>query len=245
MPEWLYVLILASVTALATGLGPLPLIWLEDSDRRLLSHGTAIASGLMLSASFNLVHEGVSTGPWRTVGGMVLGLVLIYVSDRLLEDRDLEVAELDGAGAVKALIFLGVMTLHSFAEGISVGVAFGGGQTFGLIIAIAIAVHNIPEGLAIGVSMVPRGMPWWKASLWSVFSSLPQPLLAVPAFFFVETFRPALPVGLGLAGGAMIWMVVAELLPDALEDADPLPIAATTTVSVAAMTAFQTLLEGI
>ena len=245
MPEWLLVLILATITALATGLGPLPLIWIKKEDKRLLAHGTAIAAGLMLSASFNLVSEGVSAGPWRTVGGLIVGLVLIYLSDRWLEDRELEVADLEGAGAVKALIFLGVMTIHSFAEGISVGVAFGGGQSFGILIAVAIAVHNIPEGLAIGVSMVPRGMPWWKASLWSIFSSLPQPILAVPAYLFVETFRPALPVGLGLAAGAMIWMVVAELIPDALEEGERMPIAATVTMSVAAMTAFQAAFSGI
>jgi|SRR5690554_3756441 len=174
MPEWLLVLGLATITALATGLGPLPLIWVKKDNKKLLAHGTAIAAGLMLSASFNLVNEGVATGAWRTVGGMLLGLLFIHFSDRWLEGRDIEIANLKGAGATKALIFLGVMTLHSFAEGISVGVAFGGGQTFGIFIALAIAVHNIPEGLAIGVSMVPRGMPWWKASLWSIFSSLPQ-----------------------------------------------------------------------
>lgn len=245
MPEWLLVLALATLTALATGLGPLPLICVKKDNKTLLAHGTAIAAGLMLSASFNLLTEGASTGLWRTVGGLLLGLAFIYLSDRWLEGRDIEFAELQGAGAAQALIFLGVMTLHSFAEGISVGVAFGGGQAFGVFIALAIAVHNIPEGLAIGVSMVPRGMPWWKASLWSIFSSLPQPLLAVPAFLFVETFQPALPVGLGVAAGAMIWMVTAELIPNALEEGERMPIAATLTVSVAAMTAFQALVGGV
>ncbi|RAL20199.1 ZIP family metal transporter [Lujinxingia litoralis] len=245
MPEWVLVLVLATITALATGLGPLPLIWVEKENKTLLAHGTAIAAGLMLSASFNLVNEGIATGVWRTTGGLLIGLVFIYLSDRWLEGRDIEFADLQGAGATQALIFLGVMTLHSFAEGISVGVAFGGGQTFGVLIAIAIAVHNIPEGLAIGVGMVPRGMPWWKASLWSIFSSLPQPLLALPAYLFVETFRPALPVGLGIAAGAMIWMVVAELIPNALQDGERMPIAATLTVSVAAMTAFQALFSGM
>lgn len=61
----------------------------------------------------------------------------------------------------------------------------------------------------------------------------------------VETFRPALPVGLGIAAGAMIWMVVAELIPDALEVGERMPIAATVTMSVAAMTAFQAAFSGI
>ena len=62
------------------------------------------------------------------------------------------------AGARKALLILGVMTAHSFAEGIGVGVSFGSTITFGVFMSIAIAVHNIPEGLAISLSMVPRGV---------------------------------------------------------------------------------------
>jgi zinc transporter, ZIP family len=108
-----------------------------------------------------------------------------------------------------------VMTVHSLAEGVGVGVAFGGGEALGLFITTAIAVHNIPEGLAISLVLVPRGARALTAAGWSVFSSLPQPLMAVPAFLLVEWFDPVLPCGLGFAGGAMIWMVLTELVPDA------------------------------
>jgi zinc transporter ZupT len=68
---------------------------------------------------------------------------------------------------------------------------------------------------------------------------LPQPLMAVPAFLFVLVFRPFLPIGLGLAAGAMIYMVFSELLPDALEDVSKLTAAASMVLATFAMLAFQ------
>jgi zinc transporter, ZIP family len=110
-------------------------------------------------------------------------------------------------------------------------------------IVLAIAVHNIPERLAISLVLVPRGVGVGRAALWSVFSSLPQPLMAVPAFLFVAFFEPLLPFGLGFAGGAMIWMVFSELVPDALEETRSELVAVVVTLAVAAMVAFQFLIR--
>jgi zinc transporter ZupT len=117
-----------------------------------------------------------------------------------------------------------------------VGVAYGGGRDLGDFITLAIALHNVPEGLAIALVMVPRGASVTRAALWSIVSSLPQPLLAVPAFLFVLTFAPWLPVGLGIAAGAMLWMVFAELLPEAQSDVGASNMAAVVVLSFAAMT---------
>ncbi len=125
---------------------------------------------------------------------------------------------------------------------IGVGSAFGDGDELGILIAVAIAIHNIPEGLAISLVLVPRGVGVARAAAWSVFSSLPQPLMAVPAFLFVEEFRSVLPAGLGFAAGAMIWMVVRELLPEALEQAPVRAVVPVCLAALAAMAAFQLLL---
>jgi len=237
------VFLYASITAVATGLGALPFAFVRSFPRNWLGIGNAVAAGLMLAASFGLIYEGVDYSLTRTMIGVVIGLFFILWSHRFLERyEDVSLGNLDGLDARKALLIVGVMTLHSFAEGVGVGVSFGGGIAFGLFVTIAIAVHNIPEGLAISLVLVPRGVPWWKAGLWSIFSSLPQPLMAVPAFLFVEWFKPVLPAGLGFAAGAMIWMAFSELIPDALEDVDSGVVATSIVLASAAMVAFQVLL---
>lgn len=194
----------------------------------------------MLAASHSLIVEGTEIGAARTLGGMLLGLVLIVLANTRIErEEDRDVANLVGADARKALLILGVMTAHSFAEGVGVGVSYGGGDELGIFITAAIAVHNIPEGLAISLVLVPRGTPVWTAAGWSIFTSLPQPLMAVPAFLFVLVFEPILPVGLGLAAGAMIWMVFAELIPDALDTASGSTVGAVATLAFAVLFAFQ------
>ncbi|MGB2962459.1 MAG: ZIP family metal transporter [Anaerolineales bacterium] len=238
----LWTILLASgLTAVVTGLGALPFLFFKSFNRWWLSIFQAAAAGLMLGACFNLIEEGAHLNPYRTFIGILAGLSLIVAADYFISRRrNVDVGDLVGGDARKALLVLGIMTAHSFAEGIGVGVSFGGGEKLGLFITAAIAIHNIPEGLAISLVMVPKGTKPGKAALWSIFTSLPQPLMAVPAFLFVLFFAPWLPVGLGLAAGAMIWMVFAELIPDAYEGgASGAAIGIAVTLAFAALLAFQ------
>jgi zinc transporter, ZIP family len=234
----------ALVTALATGLGAVPLL-LGRRVAPVLGLGTALAAGFMVGASVGLFREGAGSSAARTAAGAVLGVVFIFVTSRALgHHRHAAFGTLRGADALGALMIVGVMTLHSFTEGIGVGVSFGDGAALGALIAVAIAVHNIPEGLAISLVLVPRGVSVTRAAAWSVFSSLPQPLMAVPAYVLVEWFEPVLPVGLGFAGGAMVWMAAAQLIPDALRTSQPVPATAAASAAAAAMLALQVVLLG-
>jgi ZIP family zinc transporter len=239
------VFLFALLTAVATGLGAAPFAFAKHPTRRWLGASNAVAAGLMLAASFGLIYEGVNHSLARTVAGALLGLGFIVLARRFLrqDEHPAVFASMSDLDARKALLIVGVMTIHSFTEGVGIGVSFGGGQSLGLFISLALAVHNIPEGLAISLVLVPRGVGWVRAASWSVFSSLPQPLMALPAFVFVEVFRELLPYGLGFAAGAMIWMVFSELVPDALEEASNNLVAVVITVSVVAMVAFQVLIR--
>jgi zinc transporter, ZIP family len=232
----------ALVTALATGLGAAPFFAVRNMGRSWLGFSNSLAAGFMLGASVGLFWEGGTTGVGRTLAGALAGVVFIELTRRRLDQHPaLRLGALSGVDAAKAFLIVGVMTIHSLAEGVGVGVAFGGGETLGFFITTAIAIHNIPEGLAISLVLVPRGISAVRAGAWSVFSSLPQPLMAVPAFLLVAWFEPILPVGLGFAGGAMIWMVASELVPDAAADLPRAVVAATVAASGAAMVVFQLL----
>jgi zinc transporter ZupT len=234
----------ALITAVATGLGALPFFLFKNLTRTWLGISNAVAAGLMLAASFGLIYEGLDYDLWLTVGGVIVGLVFIIISQQILDkyDNRFSIRNINKVDSSKMLLVVGIMTLHSFTEGVSVGVSFSGGLDLGLFITTAIAVHNIPEGLAISLVLIPRGTSPGRPAWWSIFSSLPQPLMAVPAFLFVEIFRTYLPMGLGFAGGAMIWMVFAELIPDAIEESKTSIVATTITISIALMIIFQTLI---
>ena len=180
------ILLASGLTALVTGLGVLPFLFVKKFNRWWLSIFQSAAAGLMLGACFNLIQEGAHLNPYRTFIGILVGLALIVFANRMISRRaDVDLGDLEGGDARKALLILGIMTAHSFAEGIGVGVSFGGGEKLGLFITAAIAIHNIPEGLAVALVMVPKGTKAWKAGMWSIFTSLPQPLMAVPAFLFL------------------------------------------------------------
>lgn len=242
MNQALIVFLAATATALATGLGALPFAFRRFRGDRLLGTSNALAAGVMLGASASLIIEGADRSVPRVIVGLATGAAFVLAMQQLFSRIGTpEIGQLVGADARKAALIIAVMTAHSAAEGVGVGASFGGGDALGLAITIAIALHNIPEGVTISLVMVPRGATVLSAALWSIFTSLPQPLLAVPAYLFVEQFTAILPVGLGFAAGAMVWMVWRELLPEAIQQS-PSRRSVISWVSLAftAMLAFQT-----
>jgi zinc transporter ZupT len=97
--------------------------------------------------------------------------------------------------------------------------------------------------LAVAIVLLPRKVSKATAAIWCVVTSLPQPLMAVPAFIFVHSFLPLLPVGLGFAGGAMMWVAFMELLIEAYEDTDLVTTGVASTLALGAMLAVQRTIE--
>lgn len=203
------------MSALATGLGAIPVVLMGDASERWKGLASALAAGMMLAASvFSLAQKGLNVNPMATIFGLLLGAVFVRGLETLLEGRD------EPGFSRRSWLILAAMFIHSIPEGMAIGIGFATGDFgFGLVMAVAISVHNIPEGVAVSLPLRAEGAGFGRCFWTSVLSSVPQPLTAVPALWLTSLFLPLLPWGLGFAGGAMIFVACSELIPDAVEAA--------------------------
>lgn len=233
-------LVLASgiFTALVCGLGTLPFFFTDEFDDRITVGLWGLAGGIMLSASlFGFIVEGLGEGTATQVTlGLLTGVVLVVIANRLISNHEFRPRELTQAQTKKLVLIVGVLTIHSFPEGVALGVAFadlgveGGIPVAGftvpvlaIVITLAISIQNIPEGLAVAIPMHTYGVAPWKMFAAAVFSSIPQPIGAGVAYVFVTIAREFLPFGFGFAAGAMIYLVFHDLIPEGLDHGSDLP----------------------
>ncbi len=229
--------ILASV---ACGLGAAPLFIGGFDVQKRVGLGYGFAGGLMFSASvYNLILPGIimgqATGSTHHIvlilGGILLGALFLWGCDRLLRRQTLERSSLRRLGSRREILIFIAMSFHSMPEGVVVGVGYAsqeavaGVDDLGRYIALAIAIHNVPEGLAVALPLRARGAGFLRCFTAAFLTSLPQPLTAVPAALLVWFFQPLLLPLLGFAAGVMMFLVLMELIPDALDDRRPVEIA--------------------
>lgn len=214
------------LSALATGLGAIPVALIRNSSKIMRAFFGAVAAGMMISASvFSLAQEGISlkterpSAPYEVILGLMLGAAFFWFVDKKVSSYASFKTGTQKKLSKRGIMIFIAMFIHSFPEGIAIGVGFATGDfNFGLLIAIAISVHNIPEGIAISLPLKAEGASFVKCFNLSVLSSIPQPIAAVPAALAVWFFKPLLATALGFAGGAMIYLVVLELIPESLEE---------------------------
>lgn len=226
----LLVFVAGLITDLATGIGALPFFFKEEFSDRWLVALWGLASGIMFFASiFGLIPEGLATGSIFEVSvGLGIGVGLVVAASRLLEEHEIDPGTFEEADFKKMVLILGVLTVHSFPEGVAIGVAFAelGFETgvpfmgflipsLAILMTVAISIHNIPEGIAISIPFKAMGMNKWRMLGATIFSSLPQPIGAVIAFIFVSQAQQFMPIGFGFAAGAMIYLVGTEFIEEA------------------------------
>jgi ZIP family zinc transporter len=176
------------------------------------------AAGVMTAiATLGLINEALTQGnAVITLAGVAVGTAALFALDRFLphEHELLPFACTDPTGYRRGLMLLAAMTLHNVPEGLAMGTSYAAHPRLGLLLALAIALHNIPEGIAVAGPFRACGMPRRQYLAWTIGSGLAEPVAALFGALFVTLFKEFLPFSLAFAGGAMLYVVSDELIPE-------------------------------
>jgi ZIP family zinc transporter len=217
MPEALILVLAASGTAVATGLGAVPVSLLGTRAEALAPPLLGFAAGAMTVAAFTglLLPAAEEGSAVEIVIGFLVGVAFVLVARRLLPPERGFLGRRGPDASASALVFL-VLFVHSLPEGFAIGTAYASATAgLGLFIVVAIAVQNIPEGTSTAIPMATAGYGF-RAQFWAaVLTSVPQPIGAVIAYLLVEEITALLPVSFAFAAGAMLALVIVSVFPDA------------------------------
>lgn len=217
---------LASILAgLATGVGALPALFFKDISPRLFNSMLGGAAGVMLAATaFSLLVPGMEFGDqlWPGKGlmvvsaGMLLGALFLHLADEKLPHLHFDAVATESLDSLQKIsLFIIAITIHNFPEGMSVGVSFGSGDmNNGLVLSIAIALQNLPEGLAVALPLVGLGYNKWKAVAIATLTGLVEPVGGLLGITMVTIFSSVLPIAMGFAAGAMLFVISEEIIPE-------------------------------
>jgi zinc transporter, ZIP family len=209
----------ATGTALATGLGAIPVSLLGPRVVALRPVLWGLAGGVMAVASIlGLLRPALDEGSVAAVAaGLAAGVLFLAVTRRVLRASDVHVGALRGADLRVAVLVFAVLFAHSLPEGFAVGTAYASDTAgLGAFVIAAIAIQNIPEGTSVAIPMEAAGFGAGQQFWAAVATSAPQPVGAVIAFLAVEQVSALLPVSFAFAAGAMLGLVAVELAPEAL-----------------------------
>ncbi|MCD2451229.1 ZIP family metal transporter [Methylicorpusculum oleiharenae] len=217
---------LASILAgLATGVGAIPALFFTNISRNLFNSMLGAAAGVMLAATaFSLLVPGIAygneiwpgNGLWVVSLGMVIGALFLDIADRQLPHIHFDAALDNQLTSLKKIwLFIIAITIHNFPEGMSVGVSFGSGDMKnGIVLATAIALQNLPEGLAVALPLVGLGYNKWRAVGIATATGLVEPVGGLLGITMVTVFSPILPIAMGFAAGAMLFVISEEIIPE-------------------------------
>jgi ZIP family zinc transporter len=208
--------LLSLVAGLATGLGGALVALLRRLEMRTYDGLLGFAAGVMTAiATLGLVLQAQGQSrPYVVVVGLGIGAAGLFALDRLLPHEHLPVTATDPSSYRRGMLLFAALTLHNIPEGLAVGTSYAAQPRLGLLLALAIALHNIPEGIAIAGPLRASGMPPWRYLAWTTASGLAEPIAAFLGAALVSLWVPILPFCMATAGGAMLYVVSDELIPE-------------------------------
>jgi ZIP family zinc transporter len=206
-------------TALATGLGAVPVFFLGHRAEELRPALWGFAAGTMAVVSIvGLLLPALDEGSLADAAlGLGIGVAFMLGARRYLDVHPVTLAGRDRERVRSSVLVFAVLFVHSFPEGLAMGTAFASTTAgLGLYVIVAIALQNIPEGTSVAIPMDGAGFNRLEQFWAAVGTSAPQPVAAVVAYVLVEQVQALLPISFAFAAGAMLSLVVLELLPQAL-----------------------------
>lgn len=221
-------------TWFVTAAGAAVVLFTRRHNQKLLDGMLGLSAGVMIAASFwSLLAPAIemSGGDWKPAAiGFMAGGLCLYAVDKILPHLHLglEVSQAEGLKTSweRSVLLVLAITLHNIPEGLAVGVAFGAAahamdaaqsqhMILGAIsLAIGIGIQNFPEGLAVAMPLRREGMSRRRAFMYGQASGMVEPIAGVLGAWLVLTMTPLLPYALAFAAGAMIFVVVEELIPE-------------------------------
>jgi ZIP family zinc transporter len=219
-----------------TAFGASFVFFFKSMNRVVLDGMLGFIGGVMVAASFwsllaPAIEMSEGDGFIKVIPaalGFLLGAFFIFGLDKVLPHLHLNFKETEGIKSPwqRTTLLVLAITLHNIPEGLAVGVLFGGvaagipeASIAGAVtLAIGIGIQNFPEGIAVSMPLRRMGMSRWKSFMYGQSSALVEPIAGVLGAVAVTFFTPILPYALAFAAGAMIFVVVEEVIPETQQD---------------------------
>ncbi|MCS7123866.1 MAG: ZIP family metal transporter [Candidatus Bathyarchaeota archaeon] len=206
------------MAGLATGVGALPILFKKKFSDDTLDAMLGFAAGVMLAAAiFSLLVPAVELGgPWITVVSFIIGAVLVHSVDQLVPHFH-PVAGPEGPPSrlSRLWLFIIAMSIHNFPEGLAVGISSGSGDVaVSLAVAGAIGLQNAPEGLAVALPLLREQYSKRKSIGYATLTGLVEPIGGLLGAILVSLSHSILPWGLAFAAGAMLFVIIDEMIPE-------------------------------
>ncbi len=229
-------LIATTFTWALTAFGASFVFFFKNMNRVVLDGMLGFTGGVMVAASFwSLLAPAIEMtegdGFMKVIPaavGFLLGAIFIFGLDKVLPHLHINFKETEGIKSPwqRTTLLVLAITLHNIPEGLAVGVLFGGvaagipeASIAGAVtLAIGIGIQNFPEGIAVSMPLRRMGMSRWKSFMYGQSSALVEPIAGVLGAVAVTFFTPLLPYALAFAAGAMIFVVVEEVIPETQQD---------------------------
>ncbi len=219
-----------------TALGASFVFFFKNMNRVVLDGMLGFTGGVMIAASFwSLLSPAIEMSEGEgfikvipAAVGFALGALFIFGLDKILPHLHINFKESEGVKSPwqRTTLLVLAITLHNIPEGLAVGVLFGGvaagipeASIAGAVtLAIGIGIQNFPEGIAVSMPLRRMGMSRWKSFMYGQSSAIVEPIAGVLGAVAVTFFTPLLPYALAFAAGAMIFVVVEEVIPETQQD---------------------------